>query len=109
MRIATLSAALGLVLCVGAGPADDQAKPSTHTVKMEGMRFHPDELTVAVGETIVWVNEDLVPHTATSRAGRFDSNEIEAGKSWRHTFSRRGDFPYVCTLHRKMKGILHVR
>lgn len=109
MRIVTLSAALGLMLCIGAGPTDGPVKQGTHTVTMESMRFHPDELTVAVGETIVWLNEDLVPHTATSRAGRFDSKEIEAGNSWRHTFSRKGDFPYVCTLHRNMKGILHVR
>ena len=48
---------------------------------MEGMRFHPDDLTVAPGETITWVNEDLVPHTATSKAAGFDSKEVEAGKS----------------------------
>src|SRR5947209_19011931 len=108
MRIAAASAALGLVLCIGAGPADDQIKPGTHKVSMESMRFHPDDLTVAVGETVVWVNEDLVPHSATSAAGGFDSKEIEAGKSWKHKFSRKGDFPYVCTLHRKMKGVLHV-
>lgn len=109
MRIRAVSAALGLVFCIGAGPTDDELRPKTHTVSMESMRFHPDELTVAVGETVVWVNDDLVPHTATSAAGRFDSKEIEAGKSWKHKFTRKGDFHYVCTLHRKMKGVLHVR
>jgi hypothetical protein len=47
MRVGAFSAALGLALCIGAGPADDEIKPKTHTVSMESMRFHPDELTVA--------------------------------------------------------------
>ncbi|MEO8432050.1 MAG: cupredoxin family copper-binding protein [Acidobacteriota bacterium] len=108
MRFALLVAVVSLIFATGIGPAVDQAKPKTHTVTMEGMRFHPDELTVAPGDTIVWVNEDLVPHTATSQAAGFDSRQIEAGKSWSFKASKKGDFPYVCTLHRKMKATLHV-
>jgi len=79
MRSATLAAALGLVLWTGAVAADDgvQPKTRTHKVTMESMRFHPDDLTVAPGDTVVWVNEDLVPHTATSQAAGFDSKEID--------------------------------
>ena len=41
--------------------AGDQRKAKTHTVTIEGMRFQPEVLTVARGDTIVWVNKDLVP------------------------------------------------
>jgi|SRR5450432_825397 len=111
MRSATLAAALGLVLWTGAVAADDgvQPKTRTHKVTMESMRFHPDDLTVAPGDTVVWVNEDLVPHTATSQAAGFDSKEIEAGKSWSYIATKKGDFPYICTLHRKMTAQLHVQ
>jgi plastocyanin len=112
MRIVSFAAAVLLILSGGVVPGAGPEKPAnakTHTVTMEGMRFHPDDLTVAPGETITWVNEDLVPHTATSKAAGFDSKEVEAGKSWSVKVSKKGDFPYVCTLHRKMTAVLHVR
>ena len=57
------------------------------------MRFQPEVLTVAPGDTVVWVNKDLVPHTATSKAGGFDSKEIQADKSWRYTSEQRVSSP----------------
>lgn len=89
--------------------AGQNAEHKTRTVTMKGMRFEPDDLTVAVGDTIVWVNEDLVPLTATSESGGFDSKAIEAGKSWRYTVSEKGDFACVCTFHLNMKAVLHVK
>jgi plastocyanin len=52
--------------------AGEQPERKTHTVTIEAMRFRPEHLTVASGDTIVWINKDLVPHTATSEPGRFD-------------------------------------
>ena len=98
----------GLVVCTIGGFANDQRKPQTHTVTIEGMRFQPEALTVAPGDTIVWVNKDLVPHTATSKAGNFDSNAIQADKSWRYTVQKKGAFAYICTFHPTMKAMLRV-
>ena len=85
------------------------AAPRVHTVLIEGMRYQPEELTVAVGDTVVWINRDMVPHTATSASGRFDSNEIAPGKSWTHTVRATGEFAYICTYHPLMKAVLRVR
>jgi plastocyanin len=71
-RLATLTTAVGLLVCTAGLAGSDPPEPKTHTVTIEEMRFHPERLTVARGDTIVWVNRDLVPHTATSAAGRFD-------------------------------------
>jgi plastocyanin len=57
----------------------------------------------------VWTNRDSFPHTATSQAGGFDSDEIAAGRSWTYTAATAGEFTYLCTLHRGMKGTLRVR
>ena len=65
----TLLVTFGLILCTMVVLAVDQRKPQMHTVTIEGMRFQPEMLTVERGDTIVWVNKDLVPHTATSKAG----------------------------------------
>lgn len=79
-----------------------------HTVVIDGMQFSPAKLYVRAGDTVIWQNKDPYPHTATA-AGSFDSGEIAAGRSWKFTASKRGAFPYVCTLHPTMKGQLVVK
>jgi plastocyanin len=107
LRKASFAAALGLILGAMAPSLADQ--PRTHTITMENMRFQPEVLVVAPGDTIVWLNKDLVPHTATSEAGGFDSSAIMASESWSYTVRKNGDFAYVCTFHPTMKGTLRVQ
>jgi plastocyanin len=83
-------------------------KPVTHTVTIDAAQFSPAELEVRGGDTIVWVNKDILAHTATSASGGFDSKVIEAGKSWQLVARKKGDFPYVCSFH-PMNGRLIVR
>ena len=92
-------------MCLATG---DGVETRTHTVTIEGMRFQPESITVAPGDTIVWVNKDLVPHTATSEAEGFDSKEIQAEQSWKYTIRNKGDFACVCIFHPIMKGMLRV-
>lgn len=85
-------------------------KPVTHTVTIDGARFSPAELTVHPGDTVVWVNKDILAHTATSANGAFDSKTIEPGASWRYQVKTktRGEFPYTCSFH-PMNGMLRVK
>lgn len=110
LRLApALAVALGLLL-FGSGQAlAATAKPATYTVTIDGTHFDPETIAVKVGDTVVWVNKDPFPHTATSQAGRFDSKEIPAGKSWQFKTTKAGVFPYVCTLHPTMKATLNVQ
>ena len=105
--VLSLSAVLALEAANRAGVVS--TAPQVHTVLIEGMRYQPEGLTVAPGDTVVWVNRDMVPHTATSAAARFDSGEIAPGKTWTHTVRATGEFDYLCTYHPLMKGILRVR
>jgi plastocyanin len=108
MRMAPLAALLGIIVCATAAAAGSGG-PKEHTVTIEGMRFLPETLSVALGDTIVWVNKDLVPHTATSAAGKFDSKGIPAGKSWKLTLKTTGEYAYVCTFHPTMKAVVRVK
>ena len=109
MRLATFAAGLGLLLGI-IGPSVAAPKAKTHTVTIEEMRFQPTVLDVAPGDTVVWINKDLVAHTATSQVGGFDSKVIVASDSWRYTVQKKkGDFAYICTLHPAMKGMLRVK
>jgi plastocyanin len=76
---------------------------------MDGTVFVPADLTVTLGDTVVWVNKDPFPHTATSKAGGFDSQDIEPDASWKFVTTAKGDFPYICSLHRTMRGTLRVK
>ena len=97
-------------LLPGSAPAGAQErKPAKHTVTIEGTRFSPETLTVAAGDTVVWVNKDIIPHTATANSKAFDSGMLSPDASWTYTAKTKGDFPYVCTYHVTMKGRLRVR
>jgi plastocyanin len=77
-------------------------------VTIDGARFSPADLTVKAGETIVWVNKDLLAHTATAKGSAFDSKVIQPGESWRFVAKTAGTFPYICSFH-PMSGTLTVR
>jgi plastocyanin len=105
-----LGCALAL-LCIGYGgvvASAAAAKAGVHTVVIEGVKYEPETLTVARGDTVVWVNKDPFPHTVTS-PGAFDSREIGAGMSWKYVARKAGDYAYVCTLHPNMRGTLIVK
>ena len=106
-------AGVALLLCsAAAGPpsrfAASAGKPTTHTVTIEGMVFKPQKLTIAAGDTVVWVNKDVVEHTATAE-GKFDSKMISPSKSWKQVFKTKGSFDYTCKYHPPMTGTLIVR
>ena len=96
-------AVLTLVLFAGGA-----RKPKTHTVTIDAASFSPAELTVAAGDTVVWVNKDILAHTATAQSKGFDSKTIQPGKSWRFVAKQKGEFPYTCSFH-PMNGVLRVR
>ena len=107
---ASLAALMMIVCCAAAGAAQRAPKPVVHTVTIEATSFKPANLTIRPGDTVEWVNKDLMPHTATATGkGGFDSGTIALGKSWRHTFKTGGDLRYVCTFHPAMKGTVQVR
>jgi len=84
-------------------------KAVTHTIIIDASRFEPEKLSVTAGDTVVWVNRDLVAHTATSPRGAFDSGLIAPGKSWKYVPKRAGEFAYTCTYHPTMNGTLRVK
>ena len=85
------------------------AAAATHTVVMEGVAFVPETLTVKRGDTVMWVNKDMFPHTATAQDRSFDSKDIAPAKTWKHVAAKTGTFSYLCTLHPTMKGTLIVK
>ncbi len=96
---------VGLLYADATASAADKA--ASHTVVIEGVQYAPETLAVKRGDTVIWINKDPFPHTVTA-PGAFDSHAIPAGKSWKFTARKAGEFAYVCTLHPNMKGTLKV-
>jgi plastocyanin len=97
------------VTCAGFAASQKAAHPKTHIIRIQGMKFIPANLEVAVGDSVVWKNEDIVAHTATSDRKGFDSGEIKAGMSWKYVARKKGSYTYMCTYHPTMRGELTVR
>ncbi|MBI4918873.1 cupredoxin family copper-binding protein [archaeon] len=84
-------------------------EPRVHKVKIESFAFVPAELTVNVGDTVVWTNEDRVVHTATALDGSFDTNRIGNDQSKEVAFTQVGEYAYKCNIHPSMKGLIIVQ
>ncbi len=82
-------------------------QPST-TVKISNFKYEPATLTIHVGETVKFVNQDEEPHTVTAKDGSFNSKGLDTNQDWIYTFTQTGTFPYFCTIHPFMKGTITV-
>jgi plastocyanin len=82
----------------------EMARAATHAVTIADFAFAPATVTITVGDTVTWTNEDPVVHTATSTSGAFDTGELGQGESSSVTFTTPGTYPYRCTPHPNMTG-----
>lgn len=76
---------------------------------MSRFAFVPAKIELRPGDTVVWVNDDLVPHTATANDEHWDTGTVETDGSARITFATPGDFDYFCVFHPHMTGTISVR
>jgi plastocyanin len=73
--------------------------------------FSPDDLEIAVGETVVWTFSDDVSHSTKATAGqadRWNSGLKSAGETYARTFTRPGKFDYICEPHPFMEAAITV-
>ena len=67
--------------------------------------YSVNELTVQVGTTVTWTNNDEGQmHTVTAADGSFDSGFLETGDTFSYTFEDAGEFEYLCTPHPWMRA-----
>jgi plastocyanin len=76
-------------------------------VKISDLAYSPADITIKPGDTVEWVNDDFIDHTATAKNGGWDLM-IAAGKTARHTFEKAGVTHYFCRFHPDMTGSVTV-
>lgn len=84
-----------------------ESKPKLHIVEIKQMQFQPATLTVNKGDTVEWINRDMVAHDVTEEPHKaWTSSSLPEGASWRMVVKNNTD--YYCSIHQVMKGKLIV-
>ena len=92
-----------------AGEAAGAVAASPATIKIDNFAFAPGTLTVTVGTTVTWKNDDDSPHRIGDKNGTFKSAALDTDDTFSHTFAAPGDYPYICTIHPYMVGKIVVK
>jgi plastocyanin len=105
--------ATNIVTKAAAVPAEAAAaaKPAPNQVIIDNFAFRPQVLTVAAGTRVTWINQDDVPHTATSTARPrvFASGTLDTDGRFDHVFTKPGTYEYFCAVHPHMTGKIIVK
>jgi plastocyanin len=96
-RALLIAATLGAVSSLPARAADTE-------VKIDNFTFTPKELTVKAGTTVVFRNQDDIPHIVVGAKGEFHSKALDTGDGFTFTFAKAGSYGYFCGLHPKCKA-----
>jgi len=83
-----------------------RAETKTVTVTVKDFAFDPQEITVAAGDTIEWVNQDVVAHTATVKDGW--EVMLDPGATGTHVVEAGDTVDYYCRFHPNMTGKITV-
>lgn len=102
-------AALSGILVGSAMLSAGEARAQSASVVIQNFSFMPPSLTVPVGATVTWTNQDTAPHTSTSDTGVWESGALSTGQSFSFTFNQPGTFPYHCMIHPGMLGTVVVQ
>ena len=104
-------------------PAAPVSATPAKTLRIEmtdQMTYAPIHPTIAVGDTVEWVNVGAMPHTATDFPGAaavavnqvlpdgaapFDTESVMGGGTSRIVFTTPGEYTYLCIFHEGMKMV----
>jgi plastocyanin len=89
------------------GLASVSAHAATIQIVMEKLGYGPAEVQAKVGDTIEWVNKDILAHTATATGGDWNL-VIAPNKTEKLILQKSGTVDYYCKYHPNMKGRLIV-
>ena len=78
------------------------------TVVAKSIAYNPDKITVKVGDTVTFKNDDSFAHTFTADNGEFDSNNVDGGGSFQFTTDKAGTIAFHCKIHSNMHGTITV-
>ena len=119
--VASLFIAVAVAGCTTTATTPTMSATTTTTIgganiAISNLVFNPSNITVSIGTTVTWTNQDNFDHTVTSTAtsggttpdGRFNSGDLSSGEHWSFTFTQAGTYYYYCKHHTTMHGTIIV-
>ncbi|MDT5368065.1 MAG: hypothetical protein QOC62_2496 [Mycobacterium sp.] len=79
-----------------------------NAVNIKDFKFDPATLTVPVGATVTWTNQDEEPHTIAAKDGSFHGPGMDTHGTYSFTFTKPGTYDYICSIHPFMTGTVVV-
>ena len=101
----TLLVAVAIVVAL---VAPGGASAATVGVSIVDFDFLPREITIRPGDTVVWRNNGVAPHTVMANNRSFESDILNSADTFSRTFSAPGRYAYHCHLHPQMAGVVIV-
>lgn len=117
MVLIAASMALALAACGGSKgnssastTTTTEQEPIAATVHIVDGHFEPEVVEIAVGGSVMWINDEPRRHRLLSLdKGVIDSPQIKPDAAWMNKFVTIGEWAYYCTNHNTMKGTVIVR
>ncbi len=107
MRRVLTMALLGSGVAWGAAARQSDSRGARREIQMKAISFTPRELSVLIGDTVLFKNADVVRHNAVRRE-TFDTGELRSGESFLWVPADTGEYRYQCTIHPRMRGMIRV-
>ena len=92
-----------LVIVALSGLPSVSAQAADIRITIDKLAYAPAEVSAKVGDTIEWVNKDVLAHTATAKNNDWDVM-IGPNKTVRMVLRKPGEIDYYCKFHPNMKG-----
>ena len=108
MRRLFLAAALMTACLLSIALLASPAFASDKSVTIDNFTFNPQRLTIKAGTTVIWTNQDDIPHTVASTTKAFKSKVLDTDDKFSFTFTTPGEYAYFCSLHPHMTGTIVV-
>ncbi len=96
--------AVQVSIVAGSGTVQDMEAADEFADIEDPADYSVNVLTIPVGTTVTWTNDDTTMHTVTSVDDIFDSGYYGEGESWSYTFTEAGEFEYFCLPHPWMRA-----
>ncbi len=101
-----ISLLLPVLLLVYGCNSQSSYMPQNHVVEIKDMKFQPAELKVHKGDTVTWINKDIVAHDVTEDNKAWASPPLSTNATWKKVITKSDS--YYCSIHVIMKGALLV-
>ena len=92
----------------GSIAVNSTSTPALTPIQIDGFRFTPIALDVAVGTQVIWTNKQNVPHDVTADDSQYASATLVTDATYSHTYSAAGTYTYHCSIHPFMKATVVV-